>query len=191
MLNKMNLKYQTSERIEVVKPVNRITFISDFCLKKVILDIGCFDETAFNQKMNTKFWLHGNLIKKSKKIVGIDNSVSIPPEGIKVNGINIFNEDALNISREIIKKENYDVIVAGEFIEHIECPSVFLRNIKKDFFINEKKRYLVISTPNGISFANTLMGILGREMQHKDHLSVFTYKTLNTLFLKMALILGK
>ena len=45
-------------------------------------------------------------------------------------------------------------------------------------------RELFISTPNGVSFANTLLGLIGREVQHHDHLHNFTYKILNTLCIR-------
>lgn len=177
----LNLKYQTFEKIKVARPVNRIHFITNYCSNKIVLDIGCFDETAIKAKVNTKFWLHGEIAKSAKRVIGIDNSRLIPREGIKVSGSQIFKSDALNIKPQFIDKENYDVIVAGEFIEHIESPINFLKKIKKDFSKKNKKRFLVISTPNGNSFLNTVMGIFNREVQHQDHLSVFTCKILNTL----------
>jgi 2-polyprenyl-3-methyl-5-hydroxy-6-metoxy-1,4-benzoquinol methylase len=175
------IKYQTFEKIKVSRPVNRIHFISSYCSNKVVLDIGCFDETAIKAKANTKFWLHGEIAKSAKGLIGIDNSRLITREGIKVSGSHIFKSDALNIEPQFIDKENYDVIVAGEFIEHIESPISFLKKIKKDFSKKNQKRFLVVSTPNGNSFLNTFMGLFNREVQHQDHLSVFTYKILNTL----------
>ena len=41
-----------------------------------------------------------------------------------------------------------------------------------------------MSTPNGESFANTLMGKISREVQHPDHLHAFTFKILNMLCLR-------
>jgi hypothetical protein len=32
-----------------------------------------------------------------------------------------------------------------------------------------------------VSFANTLLGTIGREAQHPDHVQIFTFKILNTL----------
>ena len=43
---------------------------------------------------------------------------------------------------------------------------------------------LVISTPNATSFANTLLGMMKREVQHPDHIQIFSYKVLNTLCLR-------
>ena len=46
---------------------------------------------------------------------------------------------------------------------------------------------MVLSTPNGGCFSNTLLGIFGREAQHPDHLHVFSYKILNTICLRAGL----
>ena len=41
-----NLKYSPLEKLKVKRPVNRIKYITNACNKKVVLDLGCFDETA-------------------------------------------------------------------------------------------------------------------------------------------------
>jgi len=56
----------------------------------------------------------------------------------------------------------------------------FLREVKQRF----PGRELIISTPNGCCFANTLLGVFSREVQHPDHLHNFTFKTLNTMCLR-------
>jgi hypothetical protein len=43
---------------------------------------------------------------------------------------------------------------------------------------------MILSIPNGISFANAMLCVIGREAQHPDHLLTSTYKTLNTLCLQ-------
>ena len=56
----------------------------------------------------------------------------------------------------------------------------FLRELRRKL----PGREFVLSTPNGVCFANTLMGTIGREVQHPDHLQNFTYKTLNTMCMR-------
>jgi hypothetical protein len=40
----------------------------------------------------------------------------------------------------------------------------------------------VFSTPNACSWHNVLIGLTGRESTHPDHLQIYSYKTLRTLF---------
>ena len=109
---------------------------------------------------------------------GIDSSDKVPPEGIVTarNAI-ILRGDGVDLSDDVARRTPYDVIVAGEFLEHLEHPLLFLRSMKLLF----PGRELILSTPNGVSFANTLLGLIGREVQHPDHFQNFTFKILNTL----------
>lgn len=176
----MNLLYETLEKLKVRRPVKRLDFIAAQCVAKVVLDIGCFDETAL-VKRDTPHWLHGRLAAKAKLVVGVDNSVKIPLSGLRTasNAV-IYRGDGIHVDKSIAGDNDFDVIVAGEFIEHIENPLEFLREIKKGF----AGRELLISTPNGVSFANTLLGLINREVQHHDHLHNFTFKIINTLCLR-------
>ena len=79
-----------------------------------------------------------------------------------------------------LRDMDVDKIVAGEFIEHIDEPLQFFRNLKRRF----PGRELLVSTPNGTSLANVLLGLIRREAQHPDHVHVFSYKVLNTLCLR-------
>ena len=172
-----SLRYETLERVRVSRPVDRLTFIAEACRGKHVLDLGCLDETAL-VKRDTEHWLHGRLGAVSAEVTGIDSSDSVPPEGL-ITGPNskILKGDATDPKLPAGKDEEIEVIVAGEFIEHIESPLEFFQAMKRRF----PGRELVISTPNGPSFANTLLGTIGREAQHPDHVHVFTFKILNTL----------
>lgn len=172
-----NLRYETLERITVSQPVDRLRFIAEHCRGKRVLDIGCLDETAL-VKHDTDHWLHRRIGQVANDVIGIDSSDRLPDEGL-VTGPNsrILKGDGLNPELGRLGSAAVDMIVAGEFIEHLESPIAFLRNMRRDF----PGRELILSTPNGAAFANALLGTIGREAQHPDHLLTSTYKTLNTL----------
>ena len=168
------LAYTTLERIAVVRPVDRIAFIAARCQGKRVLDIGCLDETALN-KRGTSEWLHARIASRAASVIGIDLSEHLTDEGlVTAPNARIVKGDG---TRPRVPAEDIDIIVAGEFIEHLENPLDFLRELRARYAGHE----LVISTPNGASLANGLMGLIGREAQHPDHLLTSTYKTLNTL----------
>lgn len=183
-LPKGTLSYRNFERIQIRRPVDRLGFIADFCEGKCVLDVGCLDETALVKK-DTLHWLHGRIASKARKVIGIDNSSSIPPDQPLITGSNskIIRGDATSTDLKLLDSDQIDVIVAGEFIEHIECPVDFLKKIKQRF----PGKDLILSTPNGFSFSNLAMGAIGREVQHPDHLFNFTYKTLNTTCMRAGL----
>jgi SAM-dependent methyltransferase len=176
----LGLTYESLEKLKVGKPVDRLSYISAACTGKIVLDIGCFDETAL-EKRGTEHWLHGRILQVATEVFGIDISDKIPAEGV-VTGPNgrILRRDAVKLDLSGIPVEKIQTIVAGEFVEHVESPMDFFRQVKQKL----SGRDLLISTPNGVCFANTLMGVIGREVQHPDHLHNLTYKTLNTQCLR-------
>lgn len=175
-----SLTYDTLERLSVSRPVDRLGFIVDLCRGKRVLDVGCLDETAV-EKHDTESWLHGRISTVADRVIGIDSSANIPSNGLQTGPRSIIvRGDGIDPEVPQLWDVEIDQIVAGEFIEHIEEPLLFFRNLKRRF----PGRELILSTPNGTSFANMLLGLIRREAQHPDHIHVFTYKVLNTLCLR-------
>lgn len=79
--------------------------------------------------------------------------------------------------KKSIAEKDIDVIVMGEVIEHLENTLQFFRMLKE---VHPGKR-LICSTPNATNFSNLILGLFRRENTHHDHLSIYSYKTLNTL----------
>lgn len=171
------LKYETLERISLPSPIDRLSYIAELCRGKRVLDIGCYDETAL-AKRNTQHWLHGRIGVVAKQVIGVDSSPQVPLQGIRT-GPNSTIHSGNGIDPHVTDLDDaaIDVIVAGEFIEHIEELSQFFANMKRRF----PGRTLLVSTPNGLAFSNVLLGTIGREAQHPDHVHLFTFKILNTL----------
>ncbi len=169
--------YTTLERLRVPRPVERIDHISNQCRGKVVLDIGCLDETAL-VKRDTKHWLHGRIAQVAQQVVGVDASARIPSGGFETGPRSrIHHGDAMRLDPELLRLAPIDTVVAGEFIEHVSDPLYFLSQLRRLL----PGRELLLSTPNGPSAANALMGCIGREAQHPDHLANFSYKILHTL----------
>lgn len=171
------LKYTPIEKIKVARPVNRIKYISEACIAKVILDLGCFDETALTKKKSGD-WLFEEISKVSKNHIGIDNSDLIPVGGIVYSeNEKILKGDILEYNYSIFLKDNIDLIVAGELIEHLSNTLDFFILIKEHF---PGKRF-ICTTPNATSISNVVLAIGKRESTHQDHKQIYSFKTLNTL----------
>jgi len=182
------LEYKPLERIKIGRPVNRITYLEKLALGKLCLDIGALDETAVFLKQSTKFWLHKQLASVAQKVIGVDLSPLIPHEGIKtfdnaiIYNFNIYDLGKTDKIADNVAASDCDVFIAGELIEHLENPLAFLKLFTCKAELAGKT--LAISTPNASSFHNALIGFFGMESTHKDHLMIFSYKTLNTLCIR-------
>lgn len=169
--------YTTLERLPVARPVDRLDFMTARCEGKVVLDIGCLDETAL-VKRDTQHWLHGRIAGVARQVVGVDASARIPGEGLQTGPrARIHRGDAMRLDPALLASAPIEVVVAGEFIEHVSDPLYFLASLRRLL----PGRELVLSTPNGPSAAMALMGLIGREPQHPDHLANFSFKILHTL----------
>lgn len=169
--------YTTLERLPVPRPVDRLNHVEALCRGKVVLDIGCLDETAL-VKRDTRHWLHGRLAGVARQVVGVDASARIPHDGIQTAAnARIHRGDAMRLDPALLASAPFDTVVAGEFIEHVSDPLYFLASLRRAL----PGRELVLTTPNGPSAANALMALVGREPQHPDHLANFSFKILHTL----------
>lgn len=110
---------------------------------KTVLNCGCVDEGIYDEG-----WLHGKLATVAKKLVGFD----IQKEQIKKlkqQGFDVVygNAETINLHQK------FDVIFAGEIIEHLPNQGIFLQNMKRHLNPNG---IMVISTPNAFSLGYLL-----------------------------------
>lgn len=175
------LSYAALEGLELLRPVRRLDFLAQQVHGKRVFDLGALDETAVDAKRDSGQWLHARLCSSAASVVGIDNSAALPEEGLTTdNGGRIIRGDIFDLSPVIARYGVPDVIVAGELIEHLPDTTLFLRSLAENTDL--KGVELIFSTPNACCWHNWFVGIAGRESMHKDHLQVYSYKTLRTLF---------
>lgn len=118
-------------------------------------------------------WVHGRIAHVANRVVGID----LDPD--KVNkardlGYNFVQGDATNFSLD----EQFDVVFAGELLEHLECFSGFLDAARRHLRQNGT---LLITTPNAFGFMNFVYRIGGSPRVNADHTCWFCADTLRQL----------
>jgi len=161
--------------IKLEKPQQRINYIKSVCAGKSVLDIGCLDETAFNKKANSGFWLHEEIAKVARSIVGIDNSSVLGGKSLETGFSTILCHDILKVTSVDIP--GVEIVVMGELIEHLIDPLSVLTHLLDNF----SQCSIVLSTPNATGITNVLGALLNRESNHPDHVAIYSYKTLMTL----------
>lgn len=147
-------------------------------VEKNILDIGCYDGTFLSlikSRENDFFGLDANnwSIEKSLK------------KGIQVS------EYFFNDTDKIPYRDNFfDLVVAGEIIEHIYDTDFFLEEVRR---VLKPEGKLILSTPNIASLGRRLLLLLGRdplteispnEAGSVGHIRYFTFKTLKQILEK-------
>lgn len=137
---------------------------------KEILDVGCRD---------------GTLAEKMKEIGNKVEGVEISDFSIKKareKGINVYDLD-LNSSWAGKIQKKYDVVFAGEVIEHLFETDSFLQNARN---VLKDDGVLILSTPNLASLGRRILLLLGKnpviefntKEGHAGHVRYFVYDTL-------------
>lgn len=117
---------------------HKIKFCTKYAVGRDVLDIGCVQHNPENYR--SRYWLH-------KALAGVANSI----EGIDLYGpgVDYLNKIGYTIhiadAQDFDLSTKYDVIVAGDIIEHLSNVGNFLDSCRRHLRQNGK---IVISTPN-------------------------------------------
>lgn len=154
-------------------------FIADLVRGKNVLDVGCVDHSANVEAEDT--WLHKHVLRTARSVVGLD---LLETEAAKLNakGYNIRSGDACTV----FLGETFDVIVAGELIEHVDSSAAFLSNMSRH--LNHHGR-LVLTTPNAFFFLHFLESIFTdvSKRWNPEHVAWYDPFTLRNLMTRCGL----
>jgi 2-polyprenyl-3-methyl-5-hydroxy-6-metoxy-1,4-benzoquinol methylase len=137
-----------------------------------VLHVGCCNNRLPRTEGEWGDWVHQHLIDAGFEVVGCD----IDDEGLawmRERGFEVVHLDAEHLESE----ERFDSIVAGELIEHLENPGMFLDGCLR---LLEPDGRLVLSTPNPFSVFYSLIFLkdgAGRPF-HPEHTGWFCGQTL-------------
>lgn len=147
-----------------------------------MLHLGCTNYPYTQESIDNDMLLHSDLEKVADRLYGIDSDAA------SLDLLRIAGEDDLHVGNlekldDLELDEKFDVIVAGEMIEHLNNPGLFLTGIRR--FMN-KDSQLILTTINaycGMRFVwYGLRGKRGRsEPVHPDHVAYYSYSTLKVL----------
>lgn len=157
--------------------LKRETLILDLCKNKNVLHLGCADWPFTEELISKSGLLHGKLYLEAKNLAGVDLSKKgieylkkIGYENLYVGNVEQINTLGIN--------EKFDVIVAGELLEHLSNPGMFLANIH---ILMNDCGVLIITVPNTFAIREQLRAIMGIERVHPGHVFYFSPLTLGHL----------
>ena len=150
----------------------RIRIIAELVKGKNVLDVGCVDHEA--SKEGGEEWLHRVILDNASDVLGLDYAEDEVHE-LFSKGYNMVYGNAEEVSLD----RAFDVIVAGELIEHLGNPSRFLENMRGHLHKNGE---IVLTTPNPF-YPKRFLEILlsGKASVHPQHVVWYCPTTLSEI----------
>lgn len=133
-------KWSLNALINKAKAVNKLDFIKTKSKGKSVLDLGCVRHSA-DFALSDPNWLHKHIGLVASRVVGVDylqKDVDI----LRERGYNVVYGD---VTAQLAIHEKFDLIIAGDLIEHLSNFDGFIKNLKN--LLKEDGR-IIISTPN-------------------------------------------
>jgi 2-polyprenyl-3-methyl-5-hydroxy-6-metoxy-1,4-benzoquinol methylase len=146
---------------------SRLEQIAPFIAGKSVLDVGC--TSAFGRPD----WIHAGIATRARRVVGVD----IDPAAVaKVceAGYDVRLADAETLAID----EQFEVVHAGELIEHLDNPRAFLQAARTRL---APGGILVLTTPNVFAVSNFVYRIGGTPRVNADHTCWYCEDTLSQL----------
>ena len=165
-----------------MKLVQRVDFIKKLCAGKKVLHLGCANYPYTQDSIDYDMLLHFELEKHAGELYGFDFDQAGLDILAGLGRKNLYQADLEKLD-EVPLAKTFDVIMAGEMIEHLNNVGLFLDGIKR--FMNADT-LLMLTTINaycGMRFIQ--YGLRGKrgiqEPVHPDHVAYYSYSTLSVL----------
>lgn len=162
-----------------MKIVRREQWLIELCRGKSVLHLGCTDTPMTEEKLAAGRLLHQKLLAVARHVVGVDidqDALALLRDKGNISDLYAHNIEHLNT---LPVKEPFDVILAGEVVEHLNNVGAFIDSCVS---ILSEHETLILTVPNAFSVKRFLVACVGRtENVHPDHTAYFSPSTLTRI----------
>ena len=150
--------------------IDRRAFLLERCSGRDVLHLGCVDWPYLEQKLEEGSLIHTEIARHASRLVGLDSDEA---------GVETFRQQGWPCLRADVESlpefgERFDVVVAGEIIEHLANPGRFLSSLARRLPGTE----LIVTTPNAYAARRYWRFLLGHEQVHPHHVAYYSPLTL-------------
>lgn len=166
---------------EIAWSDSKIAFVVDQCRGKDVLDLGCVQHDARFEA--NKFWLHKAVRSVAKSVVGLDlHGPGV--EQLRMKGYDIVHGDA----QDFDFGRTFEVIVAGDLIEHLSDLGGFMRSCAKHM---TTESVFVVCTPNPWHWHKVVRAAWKPVPVNEEHTCWICPTTLNQLAGRYGLVVDR
>lgn len=158
--------------------VDRIEFLTTLAAGRRVIHVGFADAGCRSMQAEHGTWLHAILAETASELVGLDvenaGVQAAIDAGYEAYLLDCTDPEALAAAAI----EPADLVLAGEVIEHVPNPGGFIEGLRS---LCRPGGQVVITTPNASGWANSIAAMAGKEVNHPDHIVMFSWRTLSSL----------
>ena len=154
---------------------SRCELLAKLVAGKSVLHIGCVDSGLTASRIEKGELLHEQLAKQATRLCGID------VDGVGVSLLQSYGFKDLYIvtpDQASPTTELFDIVLAGEVLEHVSNPGEFLDKYMKNI---EATGAVILTVPNAFCLTTIFRLFVGVETVHEDHVAYYSYSTLKRL----------
>jgi SAM-dependent methyltransferase len=165
-------------RLPPASLVDRFDYLCDLATGRRVVHIGFVDAGCQTLNEQSGAWLHEHLARTASELIGLD----LHPAGVphaRRRGYDAHAVDCRDIEAvRALGLPPADLVVAGEVIEHLDDPGSFLDGLHA---LVAPGGLLVVTTPNASGLVNAAALLGNLEVNHPDHVALYTCTTLDTM----------
>jgi SAM-dependent methyltransferase len=162
--------------------VDRLDFVAERCRGRRVLDLGVVGATCDEPGARVRAFpssLHLRIVAVAASVVGVDHSRrEIEALGAEHPGLRLYCADVEELGAALAEEEPFDVVVAGDLLEHLSNPGHALDEIRPLLRANGE---LIVTCPNAFGAPNLVRFTLGRYREGPDHVQSYNKHTLAQL----------
>jgi cyclopropane fatty-acyl-phospholipid synthase-like methyltransferase len=148
-----------------IPTVDRRTYILDACRDRRVLHLGCVDHPFLHDRLTSGDLLHAAIDDVAAELWGIDLD-RMGLETLRAAGFTNLYEANIERLESVALTSRFDVIVAGEIVEHLTSPGAFLRQVPRLLAPGGR---LLVTVPSAQSIRLVANALSRLEVVHPDH----------------------
>lgn len=164
-------------RLARTPAVDRRDYILDACRGRRVLHLGCVDHPFLHERLASGGLLHAEIDAVAGELWGVDLDRA-GLETLRAAGFKNLCEANIERLESAAITGRFDVIVAGEIVEHLTSPGAFLRQAPRLLAPGGK---LLVTVPSAQSIRLAANALRRVEVVHPDHKAYFSPHTLSEL----------
>lgn len=161
---------------------HKIAYVVARAAGREVLDLGCVEHDPENYR--SRYWVHRALVERAASVTGLD----LCQDGVTALSARGYDIRFGDVQHFDLGRQ-YDVIVAGDLLEHLEDFAGFFASVKSHL---RADGCLIVATPNPWYWRNIVKAVTRPEVDNNpEHTCWFDPRTLRQLATRQGMTMSE